>query len=141
LQLLISARGQVALVALIAAVVGVSCSQDFPAKTMPTSFDYFRFQNGRIMEKTVVHQGDRAYDVLMELLKTHGAGWNPDINTYAPALEFKSKDMDINCRDDLVVVNIGETGSDRWKQLVSHFSGCRTKVLEAISRGKQEHDQ
>lgn len=93
------------------------------------------------MEKTAVHEGDPAYDALMGLLKTHGTGWSPDVNTYAPALDFKSKDMDINCRDDLVVVNFGEAGSDRWKQLVNHFSGCRTKVLEAISGGKQEHDR
>jgi hypothetical protein len=108
---------------------------------MPTSFEYLRFENGRMMEKTAVHEGDPAYDALVGLLKTHGAGWSPDVNTYAPALDFKSKDMDINCRDDLVVVNIGEAGSDRWKQLVNRVSGCRTKVLKAISDGKQEHDR
>jgi hypothetical protein len=133
---MISGRDKAGLIALIAAVVGVSCSRDFPAQAMPVSFDYFRFQNGRITERAAVHEGDPGYDALMGLLKTRRSGWSLDVNSYAPALYFKSKDMDINCRDDLISVNIGQAGSDRWKQLVNHVPACRAKVLEAISGGK-----
>jgi hypothetical protein len=93
------------LVALIAVVVGVSCSQDFPSQTLPNKFEYLHFQNGRIIERTAVHEGDPAYDVLVGFLKTPGASWSLDLNTYAPSLSFKSEDMMINCRDDLVIIN------------------------------------
>jgi hypothetical protein len=98
-----------------------------------------RFQNGRIVEKVAVREGDPAYDVVAGFLKTPGASWSLDFNSYAPSLSFKSEDMIINCRDDLVIVNIGNSDSGRMKQLVSHQAGCRTKVLEAVSRSRQEH--
>jgi hypothetical protein len=98
------------------------------------------FQNGRIIERAAVREGDPAYDALVGFLKAPGAGWSLDLNSYAPSLFFKSEDMIINCRDDLVVANIGNGASDRMKQLVSHQAGCRTKVLEAIGRSRQAHN-
>jgi hypothetical protein len=129
------------LFALIPAVVGISCSQEFPSQELPTRFEYLQFQNGKIVQKTAVREGDPAYRALVGFLKTPGTSWSLDFNTYAPSLSFKSEDMIINCRDDLVIVNIGKSSSDRMKQLVSHQTGCRTKVLEAVSAGVQEHNR
>ncbi len=120
------------LMTFLSAVAGVSCIQAFPAQTMPPSFDYYRFQDGQIIEKTVVHEGDPAYDALRKLVGSHRAGWNIDLNTYAPELSFQSKNMTIDCRDDMVVVNFRESGTGSMTQLTNNFPGCRTKVLDAI---------
>ena len=60
-------------------------------------------------------------------LKTPDASWSLDANSYAPSLSFTTEDTIINCRDDVVVVNIGSSGSSRMKQGVSHQTGARAK--------------
>jgi len=118
-------------IGLTAVALGTSCSQDLRSQPLPTRFEYLHFENGRVVEKASVREGDPGYDVVEGFLKNPAAGWNLDVNSYAPALSFTSENMIINCRDDVIVVNIG---SNRMKQLVSHQTGCKAKVLEATSR-------
>jgi len=143
MQLVSSDPGRVVallLMALLAVLACVSCSENFPMQVMPASFDYYRFQDGRIVEKTVVHEGDPAYDALRRIVNSLRAGWNTDVNTYAPALSFQSQDMIINCRDDIVIVNFRKRGAGAMSQLTNHFSGCRATVLDAINRGEKKRD-
>jgi hypothetical protein len=139
LKLSMFSRGNGAFLALICAAMGTACSQEFPYQQLPPQFEYSQSQNGKVGQKTVVRKGDPAYGALVEFLKAPGYNWNQDFNTYAPSLSFESERMIINCRDDLVVVNIGRSRSDPMKQLVSHQPGCRTKVMEAITSNVQEH--
>jgi hypothetical protein len=101
-------------------------SRESPGSSIPRAFDYSRFQDGKIVEKRHVREGDPAYDAVVELLKTDPTGWNVDFNTYAPALLFQSKTLNVNCTDDMIVINTGRAGSSTWRQYTMHTSSCKT---------------
>jgi len=122
------------------AIWEAACSEDF-SEEMPRSFDYYRYENGQIVEKAVVREGDPGYNALRRLLNSHRAGWNIDLNTYAPELSFQSKGMIIDCRDDMVIVNFRKNGNGSMVELTNRFSGCRTKVLDAINHGEQRRSR
>lgn len=129
------------LLGLFASFAAMSCTGDFSTYPMPDSFEYFRYEGGRIVEKAVIRDGDPAYEVLRTIVSSRANGWGADISNYAPALSFQSKDMIINCRDDLVIINFRRNRTDSMRQLTSHFSGCRTKVLNAFRGEGHERSQ
>lgn len=112
---------------------------ELPTSALPENAHFYRYDNGRVVEEMGVRRGDPIFDKLITLLSSHINGWVADLNTYTPSLLFKSNDIDINCRNDVVVINLRKSGSDSWMQLSSPIKGCMRAI--AGSRGEDKNRQ
>lgn len=96
---------------------------------LPKSFELYVYDGGHIRERRLIRVGDTSYEALKKLLNGHPNGWESDLNTYAPSLYFLSKNMSINCREDMVIVNVRKDNSNHWEQESSAITGCKSLVL------------
>lgn len=116
-------------VLLASSVVTISRGDDLSLTNFPKTLRYLKYKTGKIITDKQVRAGDSTYDALFSWLSEHRSGWSSDINSYAPDTYFTSADMQINCRDDVVVVNMKVSGGTRWTQLSTSRSDCRTLIL------------
>jgi hypothetical protein len=117
------------------ALAPIAQSDQLTISSFPQHFEYFKYRDGHIVGKEVIHHGDPRYDALRSMLRRQSNDWIIDVNSYAPMLYFKSDQMYVNCRDDLIVVNFVETPSGRWKQMSNPIHGCREAVLAGLADG------
>jgi hypothetical protein len=108
--------------------------ETIPPLDLPRAFRLLQYKSGSIVTERTVHGGIRSYDALIDFLNNHQDGWAVDVNSYAPSLYFRAKDMRINCREDMVVVNFKDDGNDRWRQLSNAVVGCESAVLDVGAR-------
>jgi len=109
-------------------------ADDLPESALPANAQYYKYEHGRIAERREVHRGEPILDRLVVLLRDNLNGWVADTNTYVPNLLFRSQDIDINCRNDLVVINLKRVGSDQAVQLSKGLKGCARKILSTDDR-------
>jgi hypothetical protein len=106
--------------------------EEFVLSTPPDNFHFYQYQDGRVVAEQMVRPGHPTYDTLLSLLRAHRSGWVIDVNTYTPSLYLKSDNMNVNCRDDSVVINFVDKGSGRWRQLSNPLQGCKTALLKSM---------
>jgi hypothetical protein len=118
------------LVVLCAVAPQICHAEDFGASPLPTSFQYYRYSGGHIVQQRAVRRGDRVYDALISFLRGHRTNWVVDVTTYAPLLYFRSRYLTVNCRDDDAIVNYKDKKSGRWRQLSNSAAGCAKALLD-----------
>lgn len=115
---------QVVLIIVCAMAAQLCHSENLRVSPFPVSFQFYRYKDGHIVDRKPVSHGDRVYDALLSFLSNHSTNWTPDLNTYGPLLFFRSRDLTVNSKDDVVVVNYKDKRAGRWRQLSNSVARC-----------------
>jgi len=85
--------------------------------SLPKSFEYVEFSQGKEMSRRPVSVGDVDYSTLKNFLLSEREGWRYDLSSYAPNRIFKSVDLSVNFLvNNWIVVNY-KNAEGEWLQL------------------------
>lgn len=105
---------------------------DVPLKLMPSKFQYFEYNDGKVLLRGTTTVGEPLYESLRAFLAANRTGWSADMNTYSLRCYFNSETMKINLGGTYAVLNYTENASKRWIQLSKRVTDGANVCLQHL---------